>query len=343
MALSRRGQHFVEEAGGQLIWTVIKDLWHPESNPNGYVSLGVAENSLMHEELSKYINDHVKLSLKGLTYGDGGAGSRELQASMARFLTRKLKPIIPFEASHITITNGVSTAIEHVSSIFADPGDVFLLGQPHYTAFIHDIELRPGVEVVRVPFGSTDPLSLEAVQAYKSVIEACHAKGQKVAGLMLCNPHNPLGRCYPREVIVELMKLCEKHKIHLVSDEIYANSVWRNDDQEDASVIPFTSLSSISTDGIIDPALTHILYGVSKDFGANGLRIGCIVSQHNDELRKAIVALAIYSYASSLAESIVAQLLSDDKYVDWYIAENNSRLKANYDLVTNWARKHNVM
>jgi 1-aminocyclopropane-1-carboxylate synthase len=55
MALSRRGQHFVEEAGGQLIWTVIKDLWHPESNPNGYVSLGVAENSLMHEELSKYI------------------------------------------------------------------------------------------------------------------------------------------------------------------------------------------------------------------------------------------------------------------------------------------------
>lgn len=342
MALSARGQHFAAEGEGQLIWTVIKDLWDPKTNPDGYVSLGVAENSLMHEELSNYIHENISLPLNGLTYGDGGAGSRELQAAMARFLTRKLKPVVTIQAFHITVTNGVSTAIEHVSSIFADQEDAFLLGQPYYGAFPHDIELRTGVELVPVPFDGKDPLSLDGVRAYEKAIEACHKKGQRVAGLMLCNPHNPLGRCYSREVIIELMKLCQKHKIHLVSDEIYANSVWRTSDPEDSTVIPFTSLSSIPTEAIIDPALIHMLYGISKDFGANGLRIGCIVSQHNAGLRKAMIPLSIYSYASSLSESIVTQLLSDDEYVDWYITENNSRLKANYELLTAWARKHKI-
>lgn len=336
MSLSKRGDSLAKMASDLTIWQVIQDLWDPASNPSGFVSLGVAENSLMHKEFVEYSNKHTQISPSSLTYGDGGNGSRKCRDAMAHFLNRKLHPAHQIESSHVCITNGVSTAIEHLSTILSDPNDVFLLGQPHYGAFIHDLELRTGAEVVKVSFGETDPLCLDAVLAYSTVIKSCQARGKRVAGLMLCNPHNPLGRCYPREYIIELMKLCDRERIHLISDEIYALSVFQE------SGTPFTSLLSIPPDGLIDPSLTHVLYGLSKDFGANGIRMGALISQHNPQLHQALTPISIYSYVSSLAESLTTKLLYDDEWVDWYIAENHQRLKRNYDHVVHWAESHNI-
>ena len=99
-----------------------KNLWHPEQNSNGFVSLGVAENALMHEQLLPYIHKNFSMLVKGLTYGDGATGSKELQHVLARFVTRKLSPAQVIEPSHVTITNDVSTVTEQLSNILADPG-----------------------------------------------------------------------------------------------------------------------------------------------------------------------------------------------------------------------------
>ena len=58
------------------------------------------------------------------------------------------------------------------------------------------------------------------------------------------------------------MKFCQRHKIHLISDEIYALSVWENPEAPDA--VTFESVLSIDTTGIIDPGLVHVLWGMSK-------------------------------------------------------------------------------
>ncbi|PNP41500.1 hypothetical protein TGAMA5MH_06601 [Trichoderma gamsii] len=38
---------------------VLDDLWHPITNPGGIVNLGLAENALMHTELTEFINSKV--------------------------------------------------------------------------------------------------------------------------------------------------------------------------------------------------------------------------------------------------------------------------------------------
>ena len=342
MLLSKRGREWASHSSDLTIWQVLKDLWHPEQNPDGFVSLGVAENSLMHSEMTAYINSNVRIENAALTYGDGGSGSKALRIAMAKFLTRKLKPVVPIESSHICITNGVSCSIEHLCSVLGDEGDVVILGQPHYGAFIDDIELRPGTKVAQVAFGTVDPLSIEAVSAYERQIQKSTANGQKVVALILCNPHNPLGRCYSKEFLVDLMKLCEKYQVHFISDEIYALSVFRDSGAEAEKVVPFTSLASIPTEGLINPGLTHVLHGLSKDFGANGLRLGCIISQHNPSLHEALIPVAIYSYASSLVEVFATKLLMDDAFVDSYISENCRRLEKNYTLVRSWADGHKI-
>ena len=58
------------------------------------------------------------------------------------------------------------------------------------------------------------------------------------------------------------MEFCQRHKIHLISDEIYALSVWQNPEVPEA--VTFESVLSIDTTGIIDPGLVHVLWGMSK-------------------------------------------------------------------------------
>lgn len=70
------------------------------------------------------------------------------------------------------------------------------------------------------------------------------------------------GRCYTREVLEAYMRLCQKHNVHLISDEIYALSVWNNPDAPNAP--GFTSVLSIDTASLIDPSLVHVLWGMSK-------------------------------------------------------------------------------
>ncbi|KAH8746906.1 pyridoxal phosphate-dependent transferase [Diaporthe sp. PMI_573] len=341
MALSGRGERLALPSDGSILYEVLTNLWHPETNAKGYVSLGVAENTLSHDILLKQIHEHVSLASDDLTYGAGTHGSARLKLALAKFLDKHFSPARHVDTTNITITNGCSAAIEHLSWCLANPGEAFLLGQPYYGTFIPDITLRTGAKVVPVAFGSADPLGVEAAKAYEKALLRAKARGEIISGLILCNPHNPLGRCYPTEVIISLMKLCEKYDIHLISDEIYGLSVWQNTIDDKPTPCPFTSCLSIPLEGLIDPSRVHVIWGMSKDFGANGIRVGSIVSR-NSALLAALVPLSLYSSPSSISDHVTAKILENDTWNDAYLAENSKRLAQHYFLVVQWAKQQNI-
>lgn len=84
--------------------------------------------------------------------------------------------------------------------------------------------------------------------------------------------------------MTEIARFCGDHKIHFISDEIYANSVFENKNAMNAT--SFTSVLSLNLTNTIDPDLVHVMYGMSKDFGASGLRLGALHSR-NEEMIKA--------------------------------------------------------
>ncbi|KAJ5780498.1 hypothetical protein N7457_005658 [Penicillium paradoxum] len=341
--LSRRAQNLVDAGSDNPMWDVMRDMWCPTTNPNGYVNVGVAENTMMHDELLKFINKKLELPSKYLTYNDGGAGSSRLKAAIAAFLNRHLNPVTPLEPSHVMATNGVSSAVEHVAWSFADPGEGILLGRPYYGMFIPDISLRSGSPVVPVSFDEHDPLGLEAVDKYEEALLAFQqTTGKKVKALMLAHPHNPLGRCYPREVLIKLMKFCQKYQVHFISDEIYALSTFENTVDKHPPPAKFESALSIDPTGIIDPRLVHVLWGMSKDFGANGIRLGVIISQANPAVHQALTSVALYSYASGLTDYITSLLLEDFEFTDWYIQENRKKLSDAYTYTVNRLNDHGI-
>ncbi|KAJ5857155.1 hypothetical protein N7455_008049 [Penicillium solitum] len=341
--LSRRAQDVVDAGSENPMWDVMKDLWDPSTNPNGYVNVGVAENTLMHSELLKFINKKLELPAKYLTYNDGGCGSFRLKAAIAAFLNHNLKPVTPLESSHVMATNGVSSAVEHVVWTFADPGEGILLGRPYYGMFIPDISLRSRSPVVPVSFGEHDPLGLDGVDKYEEALLEFHrTTGKKVKALMLAHPHNPLGRCYSREVLIKLMRLCQKYQIHFISDEIYALSVFENTVDESPPPVKFESALSIDLTGIIDPRLVHVLWGMSKDFGANGMRLGVIISQANRDVHAALAGPALYSYASGITDHLTSLMLEDFEFTTRYIQQNQRLLSESYAYTANYLKNHGI-
>jgi 1-aminocyclopropane-1-carboxylate synthase len=113
-----------------------------------------------------------------------------------------------------------------------------------------------------------------------------------------------IGRCYPVETLRAIAQFCQKHTLHLISDEVYASCVFDTGHPEAA---PFTSMLSFDLPSLIDPSLVHVLYGFSKvrartthlvtqvnislqDFASGGLHLGFLVTQ-NEQLRRACKAV----------------------------------------------------
>jgi aspartate/methionine/tyrosine aminotransferase len=71
---------------------------------------------------------------------------------------------------------------------------------------------------------------------------------------ILCNPQNPLGRTYPRDTLLAYARFCEERDLHLVSDEIYAMSVYENKCERSSDrAVSQSHIRSAST-GMLAPA-----------------------------------------------------------------------------------------
>ena len=89
---------------------------------------------------------------------------------------------------------------------------------------------------------------------------------------MLCNPHNPLGRCYSKGILEDCARFCQSRAIHLISDEVFALSGFKSPDLPDAP--QFTSLLSLDLTSLgCDPERVHVVWSMSKDLAASGVRL----------------------------------------------------------------------
>jgi 1-aminocyclopropane-1-carboxylate synthase len=91
----------------------------------------------------------------------------------------------------------VSSVIDQIGWVVADPGDGILLGKPFYGGFQKDLYARSKILTVPVSLKDVnDPLGVDAVDRFEEELLASEKRGVKIRAIIICNPHNPLGRCY---------------------------------------------------------------------------------------------------------------------------------------------------
>ncbi|KAJ5168002.1 uncharacterized protein N7482_003596 [Penicillium canariense] len=327
--LSSRGLDNVQQLG--LPWRFSPTpTYDPESNPTGLISFALAENRPMREEIVKYINQKVEFTLDSVSYRSSAKTTGRLPAAAAAHMSRIMKTYTPIEPEHVITADCPTSLGSMLGYNLAERGEGILVNRPVYGRFELDYGVEAGVQIVYADTATEEAFTPSAVDKYEQALTAAEERGVKIRAVLLVNPHNPVGRCYPEETLREIARFCNEHKLHLISDEVYASTVFETDDP---TAVPFTSLLALDLRGLIDLDLVHVLYGFSKDFASGGLHLGFLISQ-NEHLRQACKMVMRLHSPSQVAVTIGTAILEDQVFVSSFIKKTRERLAAGYRLVT---------
>lgn len=153
----------------------------------------------------------------------------------------------------VFIGNGVSELIDLALRALLNPGDEVLLPAPDYPLWSAATILNAGT-----PRYYACPASRAHLPDPDEIEALC---GPRTRAIVLINPNNPTGACYPRALLERIVDIAARHGLLLLSDEIYDSIRY------DAA--PFTPLASLAGDL---PCMTFA--GLSKVHRACGFRIG---------------------------------------------------------------------
>lgn len=166
---------------------------------------------------------------------------------------------IKFEVNDMFYSHSVVASMSVAIEAFTEVGDKIIVQTPVYPPFFHSV-LDHGRELLKNPLRQREDGSYSFdIDDLKSKIDA------KTKLLLLCSPHNPVGRVWSKEELEEILELCLAHNIVVFSDEIHSDLVYAPNVH-----IPFASLSDAARD------ITITAIGVGKTFNMAGFAISSV-------------------------------------------------------------------
>ncbi len=224
------------------------------------------------------------------------------------------------EKEWITFTPTVVTALSYAIRAFTQPGDKIIIQTPVYHPFYKVIEDNERI-IVKNPLVFRDG-------KYHMDFEDLEEKvkdGAKM--LMLCSPHNPVGRVWTKEELKRLTEICLKNNVLIVSDEIHFDIVYKGYEH--------TVLASLSPE-IRDNCV--ILTSPSKTFNLAGLQVSNAIIP-NELLRMKFRKEINKDHISSPNIFAERALIAAYEYSEDWLDELLEYLEANRDFFIDYMKK----
>ena len=120
-----------------------------------------------------------------------------------------------FDKDSLVFIEGVVPAISTAIQAFTKEGEAVLINTPVYPPFARSIKLNNRRLITNSLVEKDGLFEIDFVQLEKDFVE------EDVKLYVLCNPHNPGGRVWEKEILEKIGQLCQKHGVLLVSDEIH--------------------------------------------------------------------------------------------------------------------------
>lgn len=120
-----------------------------------------------------------------------------------------------FDKDALVFIEGVVPAISIAIQAYTKEGEAVLINTPVYPPFARSIKLNNRKLITNSLLVKNGLFEIDFVQLEKDFVE------EDVKLYILCNPHNPGGRVWEKEVLEKIGQLCQKHGVLLVSDEIH--------------------------------------------------------------------------------------------------------------------------
>lgn len=165
------------------------------------------------------------------------------------------------ERDWILYTSGVVPAVSVVVKALCEPGDKVILQTPVYNCFFSSVR-NNGCEVLENPLindGGSYAMDYDDLER--------KAADPKARLLVLCNPHNPVGRVWTAGELERMNDICLRHGVRVLSDEIHCELVYGG-----RRYTPFAAVSDACRGNAV------VANSPSKSFNTAGLQIANIIS-----------------------------------------------------------------
>ena len=159
-------------------------------------------------EIRQTVHDYAEQLVYGYTYASDG-----LIEAVQNW--EEIQHGYSFDKNALVFIEGVVPAISTAIQAFTKEGDAVLINTPVYPPFARSIKLNHRKLVNNSLVEKDGLFEIDFDQLEKDFVE------EDVKLYILCNPHNPGGRVWEKEVLEKIGQLCQKHGVLLVSDEIH--------------------------------------------------------------------------------------------------------------------------
>ena len=254
----------IDSSGIRKIFDLAKALKYP-------INLSIGQPDF---EVAPQVKDAAIAAIRAnrntYTQTQGIAELRELVTAEEKSFTGR-----DYVGDQVLITSGVSGGLFLALLALVDDGDEVIVPDPYFVMYKHLVNLFGGKPVYLDTYDTG--FGIDAARLEKLITP-------KTKLLLLNSPGNPTGRIFPKSELEAIAKVCAKHGIIVISDEIYRAF----------SYVPMTSMAEVYPD-------TVVLVGHSKSFGMTGWRLGYAVGPK--EIIQAMTKVQQYSFVC--APSIV--------------------------------------
>jgi aspartate/methionine/tyrosine aminotransferase len=201
--------------------------------------------------------------------------------------------------SQITISVGATEAIYLVITALINPGDEVVVFEPFYDSYVASIKMAGGIPV---------PVTMHAPDFTIDKHELQKAVGPRTKLIILNNPHNPTGKVWRREELLDVCDIAIKNNCYLMSDEVYEFLVFDGEKH-----IPTATL-----EGMYERTIT--VSSAGKTFGLTGWKIGWICA--NEKVTKAcrmVHQYVTFAVSTPIQEAVAEGLKRLPDYLPGFI------------------------
>jgi len=222
---------------------------------------------------------------------------------------------VTFELEDMLYSHSVVASINVAIEAFSEVGDKIIVQTPVYSPFFHSV-LEHERELLK------NPLKQSEDGSYTFDIDDLRAKiDSKTKLLLLCSPHNPVGRAWRRDELVQILELCLEHNIIVFSDEIHCDLVYAPKRH-----IPFASLSKEARD------ISVTAIGVGKTFNMAGFAMSSVAIPDKNLRDKFLKVYNRIHFAHGSSLSHVAFEAAYTESNEW-LKELKEHLFKNYNML----------
>ncbi|MDX1573538.1 MAG: PatB family C-S lyase [Methylophaga sp.] len=212
------------------------------------------------------------------------------------------------DRQHLLMCPGVVPSIHAVINALTEPGDGVIVQSPVYFPFFSAVT-ETGRQLMLNPL-------LESANGYQMNLPELEAQAKTGAKmLLLCSPHNPVGRVWREEELKALLAIAEQYDLLIISDEIHMDLVFAGHQH-----LPLTTLAS--------PGRVITTISASKTFNIAGLNLSSLIIENSQQRRAIEAEFKRWHVSAANPFSIVATEAAYQSGADWldalmhYLAQN---------------------